>query len=484
MKIKNSSSSIDKLFIHSKIFQSLKVPDRNKRLIELQKNVINLRNSLSLLNSSKTKRQINRKKKRKSIIIPNSMLSNLYSQKRNKKFTSLENFIPENNSDNESISINSPIKDKNYLYMNKASELKRRNLLLLQKLSNKNVKGKNSFKDLYNINKNFVFMTESGLPSINKNNKNHYKMKKAFTEGNNYYENTINNIKNNKKSKNNLKDEMRRISDTEKNMLPPIEIKKERILNLQNFPDKKRKDTIKNISNNSNTSSNISSEEENESENILDSEKKKVKSKENLTIETEKINYLRKKNIFKMNKKLNSIFEKNSSGKKNNSEIKNLLSTVNKIGANFKNKQFTYELEKWIMRARFKYANWKYGIADINKYFIDMKEFGEQEEKELEMRKSFYEKVELVIKELKDDREKREILNIENKYGININNEKKNIIKNNEYWNNDKAKDKMEEMCKALKLTKQRIMKEKQRRNLIEEIMFQCKKGINNIKNS
>ena len=136
------------------------------------------------------------------------------------------------------------------------------------------------------------------------------------------------------------------------------------------------------------------------------------------------------------------------------------------------------------MSSKFKYADWKYGIADINKYFIDMKGFGEQEEKELEMRKSFYEKVELVINELKEEKEQRDLLNIENKYGIKINDEEKKIIKDNEYWIDDQACDKLEEMSKVLKMMKERKIKEKAKRNLIEKIMFECKKGVNNINNS
>ena len=136
------------------------------------------------------------------------------------------------------------------------------------------------------------------------------------------------------------------------------------------------------------------------------------------------------------------------------------------------------------MSSKFKYAKWRFGVADIDKYFVDMKEFGENEEKELEMRKSFYEKVNLVINELKEDKERRELLNIERKYGIKIDNEEKKTLKDNEYWNEDKANNKMGEICKVLKLTKQRKLKEKEQRNLIEEILFQCKKGVNNINNS
>ena len=115
------------------------------------------------------------------------------------------------------------------------------------------------------------------------------------------------------------------------------------------------------------------------------------------------------------------------------------------------------------MSTKFKYADWKYGINDINKYFININEFGQKEEKELEMRKSFYEKVDSVINELKEDREKRELLEIEHKYGIKLNKEEKKIIKDNEYWMGDHAKNKREEICKVLKLTKERKIKEKKK---------------------
>ena len=59
----------------------------------------------------------------------------------------------------------------------------------------------------------------------------------------------------------------------------------------------------------------------------------------------------------------------------------------------------------------------------------------------------------------------------------------KKMIKDNEYWNEDHANNKMEEMCKVLKIMKERKIKEKKSRNLIEEILFKCKKGINNVNN-
>ena len=505
MKIKNKNNTIDKSLIHSKIFQSLRVPDRNKQLKELQTNVINLRNSLGLLTSpkKKNKNKINRKKPRKSIImgyLPKSMMmNNYYKEKQIKRLKSLENFIPQNKLYSETLSINTPNKDKNKLYMNKAFSLKRKNFELLQKMNKKN-EIKDSYNNMFKINKNDIFMTETNLPDINNINKINEKnnsLRKVFTENNNYYENTINKIKYNKyKSHNlnyNIKDEIMR-SSSDRNMLPPIRLRKEKLLKSQ----KDKNIQIKNSSNNNkltdsleknlSTISNITIESKNDMENEIKDNfevyPNKEKIKKSLTIEAEKRNNKRKKKIEKLNNQLNTIFGNSYHNKKEETENKDLINKINQIGKNFKNKKYTYDIEKWLMSSKFKYANWKYGIADINKYFIDMKEFGEQEEKELEMRKSFYEHVDRVINELKEDKEKRDLLNIEHKYGINIKTEEKKILKQNEYWNEDQANNKRGELCKVLKITKERKIREKQKRNVIEEILFQCKKGINNIINS
>ena len=243
MKIKSkNSSTIDKSIIHSKIFQSLRVPDRNKQLKELQTNVIKLRNSLGLLNSPKKKNKINRRKARKSILmnsLPKSilMMNNFYKERQIKRLKSLENFIPQNQLNTETLTIDIPNKETNILYMNKVFSLKRKNFELLQKMNKKN-EIKDSYNNLFNINKNDIFMTETNLPNIsdiNKNNGNKNSLRKVFTENNNYYENTINKIKFNKyKSHNlnyNIKDEIMR-SSSDKNILPPIKFRKGKILKI------------------------------------------------------------------------------------------------------------------------------------------------------------------------------------------------------------------------------------------------------------
>ena len=500
MKTNSSNNYTDKLILHSKIFQSLKVPERNKRLNDLQKNAIKLRNSIGLLNTSKEKRKINRKKAKKALLInpiTNSMITNLNEEKKIKKFASLENFIPYNESNIDSIGSNQ-FKDKNMLYMDRASTLKRKNLILLEKMKKIDNRD-NSYKNVYNINKNELFITDSNLPSINYNNGNkHNSLRKVLTESNNYYENKINILKNNKQNINNINDFNQKLnniiirSNSDKKMLPPIRLKKDNLLTINNDQNNNNNnDLTKNESSNLNDSKDINlsfldsnSEEKNENENNINKNNNNKNKNINLTIEAERKKSLRKK-ISNLNNKVIDIFGSNTSRKKNNNnpEINNLITSVNKINKDFKNTRYSYELEKWIMSTKFKYADWKYGINDINKYFINMNEFGQKEEKELEMRKSFYEKVDSVINELKEDREKRELLEIEHKYGIKLNKEEKKIIKDNEYWMGDHAKNKREEICKVLKLTKERKIKEKKNRNLIEEILFQCKKGVNNINN-
>ena len=477
MKIKNSNSTIDKVIIRSKIFQSLKVPDRNKRLKELRNNVIMLKNSVGLLNITKNKNKIiNKKIKHNYIINPRraSLTPGQYEARRIKKFKSLESFNQKIITNNDDSSLDEQEKEKNILYMDRASLLKRKNKEFLEKVSKKN---QDIYTNLFNNNKNDIFMTESNLPSIIKNNGKHNSLRKVYTESNRYYENTINSINNLKSNKNSrnykIKDAIIR-SSSDKRMLPPIRITQENAIKLGSYQ------------NNSISSSEINSEEKsiNEKQNEndeLNTFKPKGNKDVNLTLESERSNSLkRKKNIINLNNQLKNLFGRQSS----NPEIKNLVNKIRQIDINFKNRRFYYELEKWIMSSKFKYAKWRFGVADIDKYFVDMKEFGENEEKELEMRKSFYEKVNLVINELKEDKERRELLNIERKYGIKIDNEEKKTLKDNEYWNEDKANNKMGEICKVLKLTKQRKLKEKEQRNLIEEILFQCKKGVNNINNS
>jgi hypothetical protein len=131
-----------------------------------------------------------------------------------------------------------------------------------------------------------------------------------------------------------------------------------------------------------------------------------------------------------------------------------------------------------------KYVNWKFGINDLEKYFLNVDEFGIKEKNELELRKSFYKKLNVLIDDLKEEKEMRRIKEREKVYGINVEKEEKKVIKNNEYWNNDKAMDIMKEQNLFLKMTKERKIKERRNREIIDDILIRSKNIAYNIHNS
>ena len=236
-------------------------------------------------------------------------------------------------------------------------------------------------------------------------------------------------------------------------------------------------DSLENLQNNTSDSNSVISQNNNED---------RINERKFKTIEASRNRSNIAKSSSKINNQIIKLFGNNSLGASNSPpKIRNIIKDVKKINNNFKKQVYNYDLENWIMRSKFRYAQWRYGIADIEKYFIDLNDFGKKEENELDNRKSFYEKVELVIKELKDDQDKKEILEDTEKYGIKLNHKKNNKkVKENEYWGDEQKINKMVEMNKALKLTEKRKVKEKKNWNKLEELMFQCKKGVYNINNS
>ena len=494
MKLKISNSSIDKIIPYSKIFQTLKVPERTKKLLSLQRNVASLNNYAKLLQTIDSKRNNKKSKKTLNIIRPKSKASNLKvtEQKKVVKFTSLDNYIPPNksNSNFDSISSNSFRKEGKILYMDKFSSLKKKNKLLTEKMIKKSEKNNKAdfHKNIFNTNKSSaLFVTEFNLPNIKSMNIKHSNLRKVNTESNNYYENTINDIKKSQNNSANLNKNLKNIilsNNSETNLLPPILIKKRKIMDLfkseQNKNEQKAStlnDSMENLDSNS-LDSNINIAQNNNEDSINE--------KKSNTIEASRSRSMIKKSSSKINSQISKLFGNNNLETANSSpQIKSIIKDVNKINNNFKKKVYNYDLENWIMRSKFRYAQWRYGIADMEKYFIDLNDFGKKEENELDNRKSFYEKVELVIKELNDDHEKREIMDDSEKYGIKLNRKKNNKkVKENEYWEDEQKINKMMEMNKALKLTEKRKIKEKKNWNKLEELMFQCKKGIYNINNS
>ena len=164
--------------------------------------------------------------------------------------------------------------------------------------------------------------------------------------------------------------------------------------------------------------------------------------------------------------------------------IKDMKDNNMKIKKRINYKLAEQNMVNWEMKSKFKMAQWKYGIAEIQKYFIDLQAFGKPEEDELVNRKTFYDLVEDLIDDIKIRKEEKEIKSIEDKYTNNKKENKYGDIKKKQ--ENKSEQEKMEdeihavdntikkrkEISKALKNVILRQKKEKERRDLIEYIMF------------
>ena len=193
-------------------------------------------------------------------------------------------------------------------------------------------------------------------------------------------------------------------------------------------------------------------------------------------------------NIFNKSKEkedINKLFGYDfRQSKPSNPEISNIIKGIKNLKNNINKKYSEYELDKWIMNSKMKYAKWKFGINELEKYFMDVEEFGIKERNELEIRKTFYKKLNLLIDEIKDEQEMKRIKEREKDYGINIKKEDKKLIRDNEYWIDEKALNKMSEQNHFLKMAKQRKIREQRNRDIIDYILLKCRQSANNINNS
>lgn len=164
--------------------------------------------------------------------------------------------------------------------------------------------------------------------------------------------------------------------------------------------------------------------------------------------------------------------------------VKNMKDKNLKIKNKINYKLAEQNLINWEMKSKFKMAKWKYGIAEIQKYFIDLQAFGKPEEDELVNRKTFYDLVEDLIDDIQIRKEEKEIKSIEDKYTNKKKDNKFGDIKKRQENKNEEDKmndelnavdntiNKRKELSKALKNVELRQKKEKEKRDLIEYIMF------------
>ena len=449
MKLLNSRSNVDRLLLNSKIFQTINIPEKIKGLSQIQKYMSNLRYSLDLLDQSRFKKKTNLFHPSRSVLIKNikneneNNNSNRYEENRESK------------SNNKMIS-------NSRLYGDRLSQLKEKNKKLLNKILKNKKKNKDNLTNSSNekIEKsrdNNIFVTSFDTSKVKEKNENSSRI--IITELN----------ETNKKI----------VSRNYKYSLPKIESKsvRDNIMLSQNSRNRNKTHIIKpNISFNIKRQKNkFLTKEEKDYVNTIDNNNPINifnKSKE-------------KEDINKLNKKLISLFGYDfRQSKPSNPEISNIIKGIKSLKNNINKKYSEYELDKWIMNSKMKYAKWKFGINELEKYFMDVEEFGIKERNELEIRKTFYKKLNFLIDDIKDEQEMKRIKEREKDYGINIKKEDKKLIRDNEYWIDEKALNKMNEQNHFLKMAKQRKIREQRNRDIIDYILLKCRQSANNINNS
>jgi hypothetical protein len=178
-------------------------------------------------------------------------------------------------------------------------------------------------------------------------------------------------------------------------------------------------------------------------------------------------NYINRFELLKNTEKIEKIIQKK------NSKIKN--------GINYKLAE--QNLIDWVIKSKLKFARWKFGIAEIEKYFVDLNAFGKQEEQELIKRKTFYDEVEEIIDELKLSEEEKDMKKIKGERGKEEEKDFNEFDKteknegNNDINMVDNTLNKYSEVSKVLQKIKLRKLNEEKTRNVINNILAKSDLG-------
>ena len=462
MKLQSSKSQTNRYILNTKIFQTINIPEKKKGVGDIQQYLSALKKSIKLLDQSKSKEKLNQRNSMhpsKSVMIKNKSIE------KEKDTLDIINNYNSNKSNRYNTNDESKIKNKSRLYKDKLS-------VLNKLLKNKNKKNNNT--DINNINNNNTINNHALF------NKNRYSQKLLRslpkTKNSEIFMTSFDYSKEKKDDKGILKTELNEPNKISINInknnnrfsLPKIEPKSTRGMVLDER--KTRNDRMKSHILRPNFSFDTKRIKD-----ILN------KNNENENEEKEK----EKDIIIELNKKLISLFgydHRHSTPTR--PDIENFVKKLKSIKKIINRKSFEYELDKWIMRSKIKYVDWKFGINELEKYFTDVDEFGVKEKNELELRKSFYKKLNILIDNLKEEKEIKRIKEREKAYGIKAEKEEKKVIKNNEYWNDDKAINFMREQYQFLKKVKERKIREQKNRDIIQNILIKSRQRAYNINNS
>lgn len=459
--IENNDEKNNEQFI-SNIFSQIGNFEKNKRYYQLQNDLNVLKQDVKLMEDFSNNRK------------------NLPKKKSNfSKRISIINNDKDMNKRNLSRGINGIYFRRRMSVMNNSNEPSNNNLTIVTNENNKNSGNRVTFKSL----------------NINDNNNKIKKIK--ITQNKNNVKNRHKTIEPNKNYNKHLKEEK----------LPYIFHSPDRITetNIDTINTNTNSSPILPLISDRNsytiqkgiyiTSSNDIDNNSSLNENMNDSDSSRIYQK----IPTNKNNNLRNNSILK---KFPNIINSRRLGSGLHKDpltieriVKNMKEKNDKITKRIKNRLAEQNMINWEMKSKFKLAQWKYGIAETQKYFIDMQAYGKPEEDELIKRKTFYDLVEDLIDDIKKTKNEKEIKSIEDKYNGNRNYKKFGDVKkkvdkkkednknNDDLYAVDNAINKSKELSDVLKKIELRKIREQKKRDLIDNIFFKCdlrQKSINN----
>ena len=449
----------------SNVFSQISKFEKNKRYQQLQLGLISLQQDLKLMEDFSN----NRKK------LPEKKINFI------KKLNLLNN-DKDKNKRNLSRGINGMFFRRRMSIINNSNEPSNNNLSIVTNENNKNNGNTNIFKSINEKNK------EIKKINIKKNSKYNSQKKNNINPNNEIYKTELKNY-----------DEL---------------INGEKLPNIYNSTDKTFESNLDNFNTNTNTNSStllpiIPDRGKNSLEKILNLTSDKDIDDDNHIYINENINKSHNYKNYKIipsfkRKKLrdNLILQKFPKILKsprlgsgiNRQELaiqtkqitKNMQDKNTKIKERINSGLLKQNLVNWEMKSKFKLAEWKYGIADVEKYFIDLKAYGKPEEDELDKRKTFFDLVEDVIGDIKTTKDEREIKSIEDKYNEYKSNKKKVVVKekdnkkkeekkkNNNIYELDNTLSKKDQLSDMLKMVELRQIKEQKTRDKINKILFKC----------
>ena len=154
---------------------------------------------------------------------------------------------------------------------------------------------------------------------------------------------------------------------------------------------------------------------------------------------------------------------------------KSIISRMNTVKNKFDNDMVNFE-------ALYKYLNWKYGISDSNKYFIDIGAYKKDSEELINKKKSFYDRLDDMVDQINKNKKKKDMENLKKQYGININKKKDNVDYNSINVNEtEKLFLKGKKIKNVLKEVYNRKILEKKVRRKIKTLLDSSQDKIKNI---